>query len=84
MSLQDVEERTHWEAYMEAYQEMLTKTSTEESPWYVIPGNDKKNARLIISRIILEEMQGLDMHFPEMTDGFRHRLQEVKDFLKDN
>ncbi|MEY3442280.1 MAG: hypothetical protein RLZZ519_561, partial [Bacteroidota bacterium] len=68
MSLQDVEERKDWEKYMDCYQELLDKTSSPNSPWYVIPANDKKNARLIISRIILGELKSLDMHFPEVTD----------------
>lgn len=84
MSLQDVEERKHWDEYMDAYQSLLDQTSTPNCPWYVVPGNDKKNARLIISRIILHELKSLDMHFPEVTDEFRARLQEVKDFLETN
>ena len=81
MSLQDVEERKDWEKYMDAYQELLDKTSSPNSPWYVIPANDKKNARLIISRIILGELKSLDMHFPEVTDEFRAKLKAVKDVL---
>jgi PPK2 family polyphosphate:nucleotide phosphotransferase len=81
MSLQDVEERKDWEKYMDCYQELLDKTSSPNSPWYVIPGNDKKNARLIISRIILGELKSLDMHFPEVTDEFRAKLKAVKDVL---
>lgn len=84
MSLQDVEERKVWDDYMNAYQEVLDKTSTPECPWYVIPADDKKNARLIISRIILHELKSLDMRFPEVTDEFRAKLQEVKDFLEAN
>ncbi len=81
MSLQDVEERKDWEKYMDCYQELLDKTSSPNSPWYVIPANDKKNARLIISRIILGELKSLDMHFPEVTDEFRAKLKAVKDVL---
>lgn len=84
MSLQDVEERKDWDRYMAAYQDLLDKTSTAHCPWYVIPANDKKNARLIISRIVLAEIKKLDMHFPEVTDAFRAKLQEVKDYLKDH
>lgn len=84
MSLQDVEERKDWDNYMDAYQELLDKTSSPNSPWYVIPGNDKKNARLIISRIILSELKSLDMHFPEVTDEFRAKLKAVKDVLNED
>jgi PPK2 family polyphosphate:nucleotide phosphotransferase len=82
MSLQDVEERKHWDEYMQAYQDLLDETSTEHCPWYVIPANDKKNARLIVSRILLWEMKRLDMQFPEVTDEFRAKLQEVRAFLE--
>jgi PPK2 family polyphosphate:nucleotide phosphotransferase len=84
MSLQDVEERKHWNKYMDAYQDVLNETSTELSPWYVVPGNDKKNARLIISRIVLAELQKLKMHFPNVTDEFRAKLQEVREYLEKN
>jgi PPK2 family polyphosphate:nucleotide phosphotransferase len=84
MSLQDVEERKDWEKYMDCYQELLDKTSSPNSPWYVIPANDKKNARLIISRIILGELKSLDMHFPEVTDEFRAKLKAVKDVLNED
>lgn len=81
MSLADIEERAYWEAYQDAYQELLDKTSTEDSPWYVIPGNDKKNARLIISQVILSELEKLHLKFPEVSEEFRAQLQEVRDIL---
>ncbi len=81
MSLQDVVERDSWDHYMAAYQDVLDKTSIPAAPWYVVPGNDKKNARLIISEIILEELKKLDMSFPEVTKEFKLKLNEVRDYL---
>ena len=82
MSLADVEERKSWAEYQNAYQDMLNKTSTKSGPWYVVPGNDKKNARLIISKIILAELDELKLKFPEVTDAFKAELQAVKEVLE--
>jgi PPK2 family polyphosphate:nucleotide phosphotransferase len=81
MSLQDVVERDSWDKYMDAYQAVLDKTSTAAAPWYVVPGDDKKNARLIISEIIISELKRLELSFPVVTDEFRAKLAEVRDYL---
>lgn len=82
MSLADVKERGYWDDYQEAFQQMLTGTSRDKLPWYVIPGDDKKNARLIISQIILNHLNALDMHYPEVDDAFREKLGEVRKRLE--
>jgi polyphosphate kinase 2 (PPK2 family) len=63
-SLADVRERKRWDDYMEAYEACLNATSTAHAPWYVVPADDKKNARLIVSQIILETMKELGMSYP--------------------
>jgi len=73
-NLADIEERKFWQQYMQAYESCLSATSTKNSPWYVVPADDKKNARLIISRIILDTFKSLQMHYPE-TDA--KRLKEL-------
>jgi len=70
ISLADVEERAFWDQYMHAYQDCLSATSTREAPWYVVPADDKANARLIISQIILETFKSLDLSYP--TPGKEH------------
>ena len=60
-SRSDIEERKHWNDYMKAYGLCLGATSTRQAPWYVVPADDKPNARLIISQIILSTLQGLKM-----------------------
>jgi PPK2 family polyphosphate:nucleotide phosphotransferase len=66
----DIEERAFWKDYMHAYEECMSETSTENAPWYVVPADDKENARLIISEIILDSFKKLDMHYP-VTDAAR-------------
>jgi PPK2 family polyphosphate:nucleotide phosphotransferase len=70
--LADIVERKFWKQYMHAYEACLSATSTKNSPWYVVPADDKKNARLIVSRIILDTFKALKMSYPE-TDAKRQR-----------
>lgn len=77
-SLADVEERSFWKDYMRAYEECLSATSTGNAPWYVVPADDKQNARLIISKIIVATFAGLRMSYPQ-TDAKRWReLQAIR------
>lgn len=77
----DVKERGHWDAYMEAYEDAIRKTSTEECPWYVVPADDKKNMRLIVSAAILEEMQGMKLKYPELPAEQKAHLAAAREFL---
>ncbi len=71
-SLADIEERKFWKHYMTVYEECLGATSTSRVPWYVVPADDKENARLIVSQIVLDTLEGLDMSFPK-TSAERHQ-----------
>jgi PPK2 family polyphosphate:nucleotide phosphotransferase len=71
-SQSDLAERRRWKEYQTAYEECLSATSTEHAPWYVVPADDKENARLIISRIVLETLQSLKMCYPAVTKE-RHK-----------
>jgi PPK2 family polyphosphate:nucleotide phosphotransferase len=71
-SLADIAERKFWKRYMKAYGQCLAATSTRDAPWYVVPADDKENARLIVSRIVLDALAELDMAYPE-TDAKRRR-----------
>ena len=77
-SLADVEERKFWKHYMKAYEQCLGATSTTDSPWYVVPADDKENARLIVSQIILDTMDGLEMAYPKTTDERRKELLSIR------
>ena len=66
-SAADIHERKYWGKYMKAFEECLNATSTHESPWYVVPADDKENARLIVSAIVLDALKGLKMAYPKTT-----------------
>jgi PPK2 family polyphosphate:nucleotide phosphotransferase len=80
-SLADVEERKFWKRYMSAFEECLSATSTREAPWYVVPADDKENARLIVSQIILDTLNGLEMTYPEVRAERRQELQTIRERL---
>jgi PPK2 family polyphosphate:nucleotide phosphotransferase len=71
----DIEERGYWKQYMNAYEDCLGATSTAAAPWYIVPADDKENARLIVSRIIVETMSALKMSYPRLSD---ERLRELR------
>lgn len=77
-SLADIEERKFWKDYMKAYEECLGATSTSESPWYVVPADDKENARLIVSQIVLDTLDGLKMSYPKTGTKRRRELQAIR------
>jgi PPK2 family polyphosphate:nucleotide phosphotransferase len=78
----DIEERKYWKQYMQAYEQCLSATSTKIAPWYVVPADDKENARLIISRIILDTFKGLKMSYPEVDQERRNELLDIRKQLK--
>jgi len=80
-SLADVEERKFWKRYMSAFEDCLSATSTREAPWYVVPADDKENARLIVSQIILDTLNGLEMTYPEVSAERRQELQSIRERL---
>jgi PPK2 family polyphosphate:nucleotide phosphotransferase len=80
-SSQDVEERKYWKDYMRAYEACLQATSTKRSPWYVVPADDKANARLIVSRVIVETLKKLDMAYPQPGGGRRRELAALRKLL---
>jgi PPK2 family polyphosphate:nucleotide phosphotransferase len=77
-SLADIEERKFWKQYMQAYEACLGATSTKISPWYVVPADDKKNARLIVSKIILDTFNSLKMHYPKTDAKRRKELLSIR------
>jgi PPK2 family polyphosphate:nucleotide phosphotransferase len=77
-SAADVAERTSWEAYMQAYGQALGATSTAESPWYIVPADDKDDARLIVSRIVLDALEALKMKYPKVDATRRRQLEAIR------
>jgi len=80
-SMADVQERKHWKQYMEAYADCLTATSTADAPWYVVPADDKENARLIVSQIVLDAFNELKMAYPKTTAKRRRELKSIRQSL---
>ena len=78
----DIEERSYWKDYMKAYQECLAATSTRAAPWYVVPADDKKNARLIVSRIVLDKLESLKMSYPRTGAARRKELLAIRKQLE--
>ena len=76
-----MEERKYWKHYMKAYEACLSATSTEHAPWYVVPADDKKNARLIISEVILDTLKSLKMHYPAADKARLQELQKIRKLL---
>jgi PPK2 family polyphosphate:nucleotide phosphotransferase len=77
-SLADIRERKFWKQYMEAYEHCLSATSTGEAPWYVVPADDKENARLIVSSIVVDALRSLKMSYPKMSARRRRELRSIR------
>lgn len=77
----DIEERKLWGKYMNAYEEAIEETSTEQAPWYIIPANQKWYARLAISHILAQAFKKLDLKFPSLADIEVQKLEEIKEQL---
>jgi PPK2 family polyphosphate:nucleotide phosphotransferase len=74
----DVAERALWPEYMKAYEACIDATATKDAPWYVVPADDKKNMRLIVSEIILARMREMQLSFPQVSEARRAALQAFR------
>lgn len=79
----DVKERQFWDEYMKAYADVLTETSTELAPWYVIPADNKWFMRYAVGRIICDRMKQLDLHYPKLSEEGLRKLEECKKSVSD-
>ena len=73
----DLGERRLWRQYMAAYEACLDATSTADAPWYVVPADDKKNARLIVAQAILDALASLKLSYPKLDLGQRKQLRVI-------
>jgi polyphosphate kinase 2 (PPK2 family) len=80
-SLADIQERKYWKDYQKAYEACLGATSTRLAPWYVVPADDKRNARLIISRIVLDAFEDLKLSKPRVSAKRSAELQSFRKLL---
>jgi len=81
-SMNDIAERKYWDQYMKVYGECMTATSTLSAPWYAVPADDKENARLIVSQIIIDTFKGLKMAYPKTSARRRQELQAIRKRLE--
>jgi PPK2 family polyphosphate:nucleotide phosphotransferase len=81
-SLADIKERGYWNQYMKAYEACLAATSTKEAPWYIVPADDKSNARLIVAEVIVDAMERLGMRFPKSGKARRSELKTLRQRLR--
>ena len=80
-SQSDINERKYWKQYMKAYEACLSATSTGHAPWYIVPADDKENARLIVSGIVLAALGELKMAYPKITAKRRRELKSIRKLL---
>jgi PPK2 family polyphosphate:nucleotide phosphotransferase len=83
-STSDAKERAYWKDYMDAYEEMIINTSTEKSPWYVIPADNKPYARIAVASAVIHVMDSLDLEYPKVSKEKIAELERIKeDLLKE-
>jgi PPK2 family polyphosphate:nucleotide phosphotransferase len=78
----DVKERGHWDDYMRTYADAIENTSTEKSPWFIIPADKKWFTRLAVSEVIAQSLESMNPHYPEVTEEHKAELAEAKKMLE--
>ncbi|EFA70641.1 protein of unknown function DUF344 [Cylindrospermopsis raciborskii CS-505] len=81
-SASDVRERAFWHDYMIAYEDVFNHTSTKYAPWYIIPADRKWFTRLVVSEIICDKLQGLDLQYPTVSEEHQQQLLQAKKLLE--
>lgn len=81
-SIDDVEERKHWDDYMRAYEHVFTHTSTAWAPWHIIPADHKWFTRLAVSYLIYDKLKSLDLAYPKVTQAHHQQLLQARNFLE--
>lgn len=82
-SVNDAKERAHWDEYMRAYEQAIGATSSEQAPWFVIPADKKWFMRMAVAEIIVETVEGMDLHFPKISPEKANELQAVRKLLEE-
>jgi len=78
----DIEERKYWKYYIAAYEECVAETTTEEAPWYIVPADDKENARLIVSQVVVETLGKLKPAYPATPPRRKEELESLRRLLQ--
>jgi PPK2 family polyphosphate:nucleotide phosphotransferase len=77
----DVKERGYWDDYMRCYEAAINATAAPHAPWYVIPADDKKNMRLMVSQVILDKLNAMEMHYPKVDEERKAELEQYREVL---
>ena len=80
-SAADIRERACWDDYQKAYEEMISNTATEHAPWYVVPADNKWFTRLVVSTVVVDTLEALDLAYPKVDDAKRKELEAAKKIL---
>jgi PPK2 family polyphosphate:nucleotide phosphotransferase len=80
-SAADIHERKYWDEYQDAYEVMIRNTATEHAPWYVVPADNKWFSRLVISTVLVDTLESLNLEYPEVADAKRKELAAAKKIL---
>lgn len=80
-SAADVKERGYWDKYMDAYQEMIRNTSTPDSPWYIVPADNKWYTRIVIAAAIIDALGSLNLHYPKVDAAMREEIRLAREKL---
>jgi len=81
-SANDAKEREHWDAYMEAYEDMIRATATEDAPWYVVPADTKWFTRLVVAAAVIGTLEKLDLHYPKVDEAKKKELEAARTILE--
>lgn len=84
LSLNDFEERKYWDEYMNAFEKAIQNSACPASPWYCVPADDKKNARLIVSDAIMKTLKDMKLSYPEPTLSHANVLEMLREKLEEN
>ena len=77
-SANDAAERNHWNAYMDAYEDMIRSTATEHAPWYVVPADNKWFTRIVVAAAVIETLDSLDLSYPKVGKEQRRELEGLR------
>jgi PPK2 family polyphosphate:nucleotide phosphotransferase len=80
-SAADAGERERWDDYMEAYEQTIRHTASEEAPWYVIPADNKWFKRVVVAAAVIDALMSIDLHYPKVDDAKREELAKVRERL---
>jgi len=83
-SADDINERQRWDAYMEAYEDMIRHTATDWAPWHVVPADNKWFTRLVVAEVVVHALESLDLSYPEVSKDKRRELASIRAALLAN